>query len=84
MQRGLIGGIRSMAVYRIKTILGHEFGATKEELKCCYHSWSEGAINIAREERPMYYFTHYVLSDISFDEFGRIIFGGKENEKVSL
>ena len=73
-----------MTVYRIKTILGHEFGVTKEKLKCCYHSWAEGAINKAREERPMYYFTHYVLSDISFNEFVEIILGGKENDKVSL
>ena len=84
MQRGLIGGGRNMAVYRIKTILGHEFGATKEELKCCYHSWAEGAINIDREDKPLYYFTHFVISDISFDEFGEIIFGGNENDKVSL
>jgi hypothetical protein len=73
-----------MAVYRIKTILGHEFGATEEELKWCYHSWADGAINIDREEKPMYYFTHYVLSDISFTEFSRIILGGNEYDKNDL
>ena len=73
-----------MALYKLKTILGHQFEANEEELKSHYHSWAEGAINIAREERPMYYFTHYVLSDISFNEFVGIILGGKENDKVSL
>ena len=76
MQRGLIGGRRNMAIYKLRTILGHQFEANEEELKSHYNSWAEGAINIAREERPMYYFIHYVLSDISFDEFGRIILGG--------
>ena len=73
-----------MALYKLKTILGHQFEANEEELKSHYNSWARGAINIDREEKPMYYFTHYVLSNISFNEFGRIIFGGKENDKVSL
>ena len=73
-----------MAVYKLRSILDHEFETDEEGVKLCYHSWAEGAINIDREDKPLYYFTHFVISDISFDEFGRIIFGGKENDKVSL
>ena len=73
-----------MALYKLRSILGNEFETDEEGVSWCYHSWAEGAINIDREEKPMYYFTHFVISDISFDEFGEIIFGGKENDKVSL
>lgn len=73
-----------MAIYKLKTILGHQFEANEEQLKWCYHSWAEGAINVDREEKPMYYFTHYVLSDISFTEFKKIVLEEEENDKNDL
>ena len=73
-----------MVVYKLRSILDHEFETDEEGVKWCYHSWAEGAINIDREDKPLYYFTHFVLSDISFNEFLEIILGGKENDKVSL
>lgn len=73
-----------MVVYKLRSILDHEFETDEEGVKRCYHSWAEGAINIDREDKPLYYFTHFVLSDISFNEFLGIILGGKENDKVSL
>lgn len=65
-----------MAVYKLRTILGHEFGATEEELKSHYNCWANGAINIASADKPLYYFSHFVLSDISFVDFCKIIMRG--------
>ena len=70
-----------MAIYKLKTILGHQFGATEEELKWCYNSWAEGAINIAREDKPLYYFSHFVLSGITYQEFLNIIKEDQNNEQ---
>lgn len=62
-----------MAIYKLRTILGHQFEANEEELKSHYNSWASGAINIAREDKPLYYFSHFVLSDITYQEFLKII-----------
>lgn len=62
-----------MAIYKLRTILGHQFEANEEELKSHYNSWAAGAINIAREDKPLYYFSHFVLSDITYQEFLNII-----------
>ncbi len=62
-----------MAIYKLRTILGHQFEANEEELKSHYNSWASGAINIAREDKPLYYFSHFVLSDITYQEFLNII-----------
>lgn len=62
-----------MAIYELRTILGHQFEANEEELKSHYNSWAEGAINVAREDKPLYYFSHFVLSDITYQEFLNII-----------
>ena len=73
-----------MEVYKLRSIIGNEYETDEEGVKWCYHYWAEGAINIDREDKPLYYFTHFVISDISFNEFLKIILGGKENDKVSL
>ena len=62
-----------MAIYKLKTILGHQFEANEEELKSHYNSWASGAINIAWEDKPLYYFSHFVLSGITYQEFLNII-----------
>lgn len=62
-----------MAIYKVKSILGRTFEADEEELKWCYNSWAFGAINVDREEKPLYYFSHFVLSDITYQEFLNII-----------
>lgn len=62
-----------MAIYKLRTILGHQFEANEEELKSHYNSWAIGAINIAREDKPLYYFSHFVLSNITYQEFLNII-----------
>lgn len=62
-----------MAIYKVKSILGRHFEADEEGLKWCYNAWAVGAINIAREDKPLYYFSHFVLSDITYQEFLKII-----------
>ena len=62
-----------MAVIKARSILGHKFETDEEGVKWCYNSWAEGAINIAREDKPLYYFSHFVLSGITFEEFKELV-----------
>ena len=70
-----------MATINCKTLLQHVFETDEEGVKWCYHSWAEGAINIAREDKPLYYFSHFVLSGITYQEFLNIIKEGQNNEQ---
>lgn len=62
-----------MATIKCKTLLQHTFETDEEGLKWCYNSWAAGAINIAREDKPLYYFSHFVLSGITFEEFKELV-----------
>lgn len=64
-----------MAVLEIKarTMLGHQFTTDKEGLKKHYKSWADGALNVSRYDRPLYYFSHYILSGIDYRGFLELI-----------
>lgn len=70
-----------MATINCKTLLQHAFETDEEGVKWCYNSWAEGAINIAREDKPLYYFSHFVLSGINYQEFLNIIKEGQNDEQ---
>ena len=64
-----------MAVIEIQavTMLGHKFATTKEGIKNHYKTWAAGALNVSRYDRPLYYFSHYVLSGIDYQGFLELI-----------
>lgn len=58
---------------KAKTLLQHTFETDREGIKDAYNAWAAGAINIAREDKPIYYYAHFILSGIDYTEFLEII-----------
>ena len=52
----------------------------ESKLKNVYDTWKKGAINISSEEKPIYYYQHFIVSKdmLSYEEFKNII---KEEER---
>lgn len=51
----------------------------KEQLKRAYHAMVDGANNVPTPERPKWYYDHFIICGISFEEFLKVI--QEEEEK---
>lgn len=64
---------------RYKTFFTKAVATNKEQLKRAYHTMVDGANNVPTPERPKWYYDHFIICGISFEEFLKVI--QEEEEK---
>ena len=66
-----------MAVIVAKSLFGKKFQANPQQILNIYKAWASGALNVSREERPYHYWSHFIISGITFNDFKKLVTGGQ-------